>query len=456
MGVYLLLFASHIMPADPISDQSFAVKAAFRMNTKVQMGPGLWRLPAYMIGRPGVRKVIEAVEKQVAANGDDFELLISRLNAGLIAYATEERKHIWVMMAHLQHTVADLKQAWLGDPSCARLKELLDEREAQLKSYWLAWQERHHVMAGMNEEVMGEVASPHLSAKIKYRKENTQIKELSAGGVLITENKEILGVASQSEKEVQRAFHSMAKNKASGRDGLPKELFEEHWDVLGKHFMVLVESFTASSSIPASTKDVVTILLHKKGGRNQIENYRPITLLSFTYKVLARVVPDRMKRVLHEVISPEQYSFLPGRRLSDAVGLVADVIDAAKNKEKDWYLLLVDFRKVFDSVSMNYLFMVLERIGFPSRFVGWIRGLHEGTQTRLLVNGWLGEAVEVVLGVTGLPASALPFLICRGTAGAGNYNPEVGPHWGGAAAGLLGVCQRHDAPAAGGGSDCGS
>ncbi|CAI6003849.1 unnamed protein product [Closterium sp. NIES-64] len=166
-------FASHIMPADPISDHSFAVKAAFRMNTKVQMGPGLWRLLAYLIGRPGVRKVIEVVEKQVAANGDDFELLLSRLNVGLRAYAMEERKRIRATMAHLQRTIADLKQAWLGDPSCARLKELLDEREAQLKSYRLARQQRLHVMAGVNELVMGEVASPHLSAKIRSRKEKT-------------------------------------------------------------------------------------------------------------------------------------------------------------------------------------------------------------------------------------------------------------------------------------------
>ncbi|CAI5482206.1 unnamed protein product [Closterium sp. Yama58-4] len=112
--------------------------------------------------------------------------------------------------------------------------------------------------------------------------------------------------AAWSEKEVKSAFHSMAMNKAPGSDGLPKELFEEHWDVLGKHFMSLVGSFTESATLPASTKSAVTILLHKKGGRDAVENYRPIMLLSFTYKVLARVVADRMKSVLNEVISPEQ------------------------------------------------------------------------------------------------------------------------------------------------------
>ncbi|CAI7878754.1 unnamed protein product [Closterium sp. NIES-54] len=86
-------------------------------------------------------------------------------------------------------------------------------------------------------------------------------------------------------------------------------------------------------------KEAVTILLHKKGEREQLNNYQPITLLSFTYKILAKVVADRLKKVLHRVISPEQYSFISGRRLTDANALVADIIDAAKNGNEDWFLL---------------------------------------------------------------------------------------------------------------------
>ncbi|CAI5965518.1 unnamed protein product [Closterium sp. NIES-65] len=441
-------FASHIMPADPISDHSFAIKVAFRMSTQVQTGPGLWRLPAYMVGRPGVRKVIERVSNQMEESGGNYELLIARLNAGLKAYAREESKRVRATLSFLHQAVADLKQAWLGDPSCVRLKDLLSERELQLRSYQQSRQERLHVMAGMKEVTLGEVASPFLSAKIKGRKARTQITELNVGGTMVSDNKSILDAASQyyrqlfgadrqtvlsewepsadrrmssavaesltaewSEEEVKRAFQSMTKNKAPGRDGLPKELFEAHWDILGKHFMLLVKSFSDTASLPTSTKDAVTILLHKKGGRDQLENYRPITLLSFTYKVIARVVADRMKKALSEVVSPEQFGFLPGRRLSDAVGLVADIIEAAKNKDKDWYLLLVDFRKAFDSVSRGFLFTVLEKMGFPPRFVGWIRGLHENTRTSLLVNGWIGEAVDVVSGVRqGCPLAPYLFL----------------------------------------------
>ncbi|CAI5463491.1 unnamed protein product [Closterium sp. Yama58-4] len=402
-----------------------------------------------MVHREGVRKIIEATVRRTPVNdGSSFDLLISRLGAGLRAYAKEESKRVRATLTHLTKAVAQLKQEAMGDPGCLTKRALLDAKELQLKQYQAARQERLHQQAGLTVEMTGEIASKHLPAKVKARKARTQITELNIGGAAVTGPKQVLAAASAffnnifgrdrrvdfdgweidpnrrldgtvtaaltaawTEQEVKNAFAALAKNKSPGSDGLPKELFEAHWDLLGGSFMAMARDFETSASLPAEIKEAVTILLHKKGDRDQLNNYRPISLLNFTYKVLARVVAGRMKTVLHHVISPEQYGFLPGRRLSDAVALVADIIDAAKNGGEDWYLLLVDFQKAFDSLSRDFLFQVLRGMGFPPLFVKWVEGLHEGTSTKLLVNGWLGEGLEVVSGVTqGCPLAPYLFL----------------------------------------------
>ncbi|CAI7927414.1 unnamed protein product [Closterium sp. NIES-54] len=117
------------------------------------------------------------------------------------------------------------------------------------------------------------------------------------------------------------------------------------------------------------------------------------------------------EEVLSQVISGEQYGFLLGKRLTDAVSLVADFIDAAKNKNSDWYLLLIDFEKVYDSVRRNFMLETIAKLVFPSRFVGCIEALHRDVHTRLCVNGWVGEKIKMRKGVRqGCPLAPYLFL----------------------------------------------
>ncbi|CAI5937479.1 unnamed protein product [Closterium sp. NIES-65] len=439
---------AHPSGHEQVSDHGFAIRALFKLKSQLKLGPGVWRLHPFLLGRPGAKKKIEEVERLITQNGGGFASLISRLSNSLRSYAKEESKRIRATINHLTTTVAALRQEVMQNPKDQVMKERLGRREQQLKEYFACRQERMHTMAGMELALSGEVPSPHLSARIKTRKVKTQIAEISVPGGVVTEPKGILEAAAGyfrslfgedkrtmssdwcpaagkkllysdvenlqadwSEKEVRQALKEMASNKMPGKDGLPKEVFELHWDTLGKHVMGLAQDFALTSILPTSVKDAVTILLHKKGAKDQLDNYRPITLLNISYKVLALVLASRIKKFLHRVISSEQFGYIPGRRMSDAVGLVADIIDAAKNGREDWYMLLVDFKKAFDSVSRDFIFDVMGKMGFPARFVGWVRGLHTNTRTNLLINGWMGDAVEVVSGVRqGCPLAPYLFL----------------------------------------------
>ncbi|CAI5942145.1 unnamed protein product [Closterium sp. NIES-65] len=120
---------------------------------------------------------------------------------------------------------------------------------------------------------------------------------------------------------------------------------------------------------------------------------------------------SRLKAVLHEVISEDQYGFIPGRQLADAVSVVADAIEAGANGKEDWYLMMIDFQKAFDSISRDYLFGALRKLGLPEDFVGWTIGLHKEAGTCLHINGWTGDKVAVEKGVRqGCPLAPYLFL----------------------------------------------
>ncbi|GJP54196.1 hypothetical protein CLOM_g13293 [Closterium sp. NIES-68] len=225
-----------------------------------------------------------------------------------------------------------------------------------------------------------------------------------------TEDAARLGKA-WSEKEVRRAIAELAKNKSPGVDGLPKELLELHWDLLGGQIMGLINGFTRTTELSAEVTMAVTIQLHKKGPLDKLQNYRPISLLNTSYKVIAKVMVNMLKMRLHKVISEGHHDFLPRRHLADAVALVADAIDTAKNGSENWLLLLVDFQKAYDTIARPYLFAVLQRMGFPKIYVRWVEGLPRDATMRVCTNGWLGERVAVQVGVRqGCPLAPYLFL----------------------------------------------
>ncbi|CAI5977784.1 unnamed protein product [Closterium sp. NIES-65] len=325
----------------------------------------------------------------------------------------------------------------MADPGNDEVQALVTNREAMLQRYWDGWRSLLQLQTGLKVQLEGETPTGFLSALVKSRKAKTGIKELVRNGVSHTEAHEILEAATDhfkeafddtttggllpsvewtprrvlerasaeclakdwSEEEVQQAIRELANDKSPGRDGLPKELFQVHWELLREPLMKMVGEFVKTGKMPDIANEAVTILLFKKGAQTDIRNYRPITLLSRVYKVLAKVVASRMKAVLGQVISNEQYGFLPRRRLTDAVSTVADMIEAARNDNSNWYLLLIDFKKAYDSVHRDFMLETITKLGFPTRFVKWIQALHSDVHTRLCINGWVGEKITMRKGV---------------------------------------------------------
>ena len=110
--------------------------------------------------------------------------------------------------------------------------------------------------------------------------------------------------------EVEETVKKMKKGKATGVDGVPAEFYQK-FDFVVKWLHEVYREMMEKGEMTETMKTSVVKLLFKKNDRKKIENYRPISLLTVDYKILAKILTERMKKVLKKVIGNEQQGFIP-------------------------------------------------------------------------------------------------------------------------------------------------
>jgi hypothetical protein len=109
-------------------------------------------------------------------------------------------------------------------------------------------------------------------------------------------------------------------------------------------------------------------LIQKISHPQQIGDFRPIYLLESLYKLLAKVLVNRLGKMMNSIISRNQSEVIKGRSLAHGVVVVNEVVDFAKRTKKECVILKVDFEKAYDSVSWSVLDYMLKRVGFGAKW----------------------------------------------------------------------------------------
>ncbi|RVX11326.1 LINE-1 retrotransposable element ORF2 protein [Vitis vinifera] len=189
-----------------------------------------------------------------------------------------------------------------------------------------------------------------------------------------------------SEEEVRMAVFQLNKEKAPGPDGFTLAVYQECWDVIKEDLMRVFFEFHTKGVINQSTNATFIAMVPKKSQTFKISDYRPISLVTSLYKIIAKVLSGRLRKVLHETIFGSRS--LCGRETNlDAVLIANEVVDEKRRSGEEGVVFKIDFEKAYDHVEWGFLDHVLQRKGFSQKWRSWMRGCLSSSSFAILVNG---------------------------------------------------------------------
>lgn len=174
----------------------------------------------------------------------------------------------------------------------------------------------------------------------------------------------------------------------------------------------MVEQFYGNAKLPKGLTSYFLALIPKCGNLQRLGDFRAISLLGCLYKILAKLLVARLRRVLSSIIATTQSAFLPKRNILDGAVVINEVVGFTKKTRKPCLIFKVDFEKAYDSVNWKFLEYMMYRFGMDDKWKLWIKECIFKGDLSLLVNGSPSEEVRIQKGLKqGDPLAPFLFLL---------------------------------------------
>ena len=168
-----------------------------------------------------------------------------------------------------------------------------------------------------------------------------------------------------TNKEASLTLKNMKNNKSPGTSGFSVDFFKVFWKQLGNFVLRAINLGFLQGELSITQQNGLIVCIPKENKcRNDLKNWRPITLLNTIYKIASGSIASRIKNVLDKLIATEQTGFIKDRYIGENTRLVYDLLQFTEEQNIPGLLLLIDFEKAFDSLSWSFIHKVLQFFNF--------------------------------------------------------------------------------------------
>jgi hypothetical protein len=189
-----------------------------------------------------------------------------------------------------------------------------------------------------------------------------------------------------TEEELHGAVMIGKKKKAPEYDRICTDFLQMVWPVIGEDLLQIINSMYTDGGVTQTQIKGIIMFVPKSNSPTIPGEYRPLTLLNSDIKLFSRILVNRMRPWLDDILHPSQHCGVRVNNILDAIAAIRDTVAVAETTNEPLCTLSIDFKEAFDRIAHTYLYSVLEYYGIGGCMIGKIRKLYDSATSVVHIN----------------------------------------------------------------------